>query len=154
MSIVKFKSSPFGGLMSSNLFDLDNFFEDQLWENNGLNNRFWNRKNVLPAMNIKETENAYEIELAAPGFTKKDFNITMENGCLNIAAEKSASQEKKEETFTRKEFSYNAFQRSFQLPESVKDEDVKATYNDGILRFNLAKKEEAKKQKPKVIEVS
>ena len=105
-------------------------------------------------MNIKETGNDYEIELAAPGFDKKDFKVTVENGCLNISAEKSDSKEEKDANYTRREFSHNSFERSLQLPDSIKDDTINAKYNDGILRFKLAKKEEAKKKKPKVIEVS
>lgn len=154
MSLVPFKNRPFGSLIRSNFFDLDDFFEDRLWGNNLLSTRFWNGKNAIPAMNIKETDDDYEIEVAAPGFNKKDFQITMENGCLNISAEKSTSAEEEEEHYTRREFSHNSFERSLQLPDTVKDETVKAKYNDDILRFKLAKKEEAKRQKPKVIEVA
>ncbi|WP_313790892.1 Hsp20/alpha crystallin family protein [Flagellimonas allohymeniacidonis] len=140
--------------MRSNFFDLDDFFEDRIWNSSILKDRFWNGKTMTPAMNIKETEEDFEIELAAPGFAKKDFEVTIDNGCLNISAEKSITEEEKEKNYTRREFSYNSFERSLQLPESVKEEAVKAKYNDGILSFKLVKKEEAKKQKPKVIEVS
>ena len=104
-------------------------------------------------MNIKETGDHFEIELAAPGFQKKDFEVTIDDGCLNIAAEKSQSKEQKEDKFTRREFSYNSFERSLQLPENVKQEEIKAAYKDGILSFNLAKKEEAKKAPPKKVQI-
>ncbi len=154
MSLVKFKRRPFRNLISSDFFDMDDFFDNRMWDSSLLSGRFWNGKTNDPAMNIKETDNDFEIELAAPGFTKKDFNVTIDNGCLNISAEKSTSEEEKDETYTRREFSYDSFERSLHLPESIKQEEVKAKYNDGILSFKLAKKEEAKKQKPKVIEVS
>ncbi|NAS12279.1 Hsp20/alpha crystallin family protein [Poritiphilus flavus] len=155
MSLVKFKRRrPFGSLMKSDFFDMDDFFDNRFWGDDFIRGRFWNGKTIAPAMNIKETEDDFEIELAAPGFAKKDFNVTLENGCLNISAEKTVSEEEKEENYTRREFSYDAFERSLQLPESVKEEAVKAKYNDGILSFKLAKKEESKKQKPKVIEVA
>ncbi len=80
--------------------------------------------------------------------------MTIEDGCLNIAAEKSTSKEEKEEDYTRREFSYNSFERSLQLPESVKEEAIKAHYKDGILSFNLAKKEEAKKKPAKIIQIA
>jgi HSP20 family protein len=115
---------------------------------------FWNGRTTAPALNIKETDDNFEIELAAPGFGKKDFNVTIEDGCLNITAEKEHSEEEKKDNYTRREFSYNSFERSLQLPESVKEEEIKAKYNDGILSFKLAKKEEAKKRPPKVIEVA
>lgn len=155
MSLTKFRNRrPFGSLMSQNFFDMDDFFENRAWGREMSPDRFWNNKISEPALNIKETDDNFEIELAAPGFSKKDFEITIDDGSLNISAEKSTSEEEKEENYTRREFSYNAFERSLQLPESVKEEAIKAKYNDGILSFNLVKKEEAKKRPPKVIEVS
>ncbi len=154
MSLVKFRRRrPFGSLMTQDFFDMDDFFDNRDWVRDMLPDRFWNGKRSEPALNIKETDDHFEIELAAPGFAKKDFEVTIEDGCLNVSAEKSSSEEEKEENYTRREFSYNAFERSLQLPESVKEEAIKAKYNDGILSFRLAKKEEAKKRPPKVIEV-
>ena len=106
---------------------------------------FWNRKSAEPALNIKETDDNFDIELAAPSFSEKNFKVTIDNGCLNISDEKSNEKKEKEHKYTRKEFSYNSFQRSLQLPESIKEEEIKAKYNDGILSFKLGNKEEAKK---------
>jgi HSP20 family protein len=153
MTLVKFKRRPFGNLLTQDFFDLDNFFDDRMWNKGLMNADFWNGKTVEPALNIKETDDHFEIELAAPGFSKKDFNVTIEDGCLNISAEKKYTEEKKEEEYTRREFNYEAFERSLMLPESVKEEEIKAKYNDGILSFKVMKKEEAKKRPPKVIEV-
>ena len=146
MTLVKFKNRrrPFRNLVTSDFFNTDDFFNDRLWLN----------KSEEPSMNIKETDDNYEIELAAPGYSKKDFEVNIDNGYLNISAQKSESKEEKEENYKCKEFSYDSFERSLLLPESVKEEDVKAKYKDGILSFNLTKKEEAKKHSPKVIEVS
>jgi HSP20 family protein len=156
MTLVKFKNRrrPFSNLISSDFLDMDNFLENRLWNTNLLESDFWNGKSQEPALNIKETEDQFEIELAAPGFSKKDFEVNVDNGCLNISAEKSSTKKEKEDNYTRQEFSYNSFERSLQLPENVKEEEIKAHYHDGILSFNLAKKEEAKKQKPKKIEVA
>ncbi len=154
MSLVKFRSRPFGNLVSQDFFNLDNFFDNRFWNTGLMDNPFWNGKTMEPALNIKETDDNFEIELAAPGFAKKDFEVTIENGCLNITAEKEHSDEEKEENFTRREFSYTSFQRSLQLPDSVKEEDIKAKYNDGILSFKLTKKEEAKKMPPKKVEIA
>lgn len=154
MSLVKFRRRPFGNLVKSDFFDLDNFFDNRFWNTGLMDNPFWNGKTMEPALNIKETDDNFEIELAAPGFSKKDFEVTIEDGCLNITAEKERSDEEREENFTRREFSYSSFQRSLQLPESIKQEEIKAKYNDGILSFKLVKKEEAKKRPPKVIEVA
>ncbi len=155
MSLVKFnKRRPFGNLVTSDFFDMEDFFDNRFWNEGLLSDRFWNGRKGEPALNIKETDDNFEIELAAPGFAKKDFEVTIDEGCLNIKAEKSTSEEEKEENFTRKEFSYNSFERSLQLPENVKEEELKAKYNDGILSFNLAKKEPVKKLKPKKVEIS
>jgi HSP20 family protein len=153
MTLVKFKRRPFGSLISQDFFDLDNFFDDRMWKTGMMNVDFWNGKTVEPAMNIKESEDHFEVELAAPGFAKKDFNVTIEDGCLNISAEKKRSKEEKEDEFTRREFNYTSFERSMMLPETVKEEEIKAKYEDGILSFRLMKKEEAKKRPPKIIEV-
>jgi len=135
MSLVKFrKRRPFGNLVTSDFF--------------------WTGRKGEPALNIKENDANFEIELAAPGFAKKDFKITIEDGFLNISAEKSTSEEEKEDNYTRREFSYNSFERSLQLPENIKDEEVKAKYNDGILSFKLNKKEVEKKQKAKIVEIA
>ena len=150
MSLVKFRNRrPWGNLISSDFFDNANFINNQPW-----NNALWNSQLNEPALNIKETDKAFEVELAAPGFSKKDFEVTIDEGCLNISAENSHSEEEKDDNYTRKEFSYNSFEKRLQLPDSIKEEDVKAKYKDGVLRFNLIKKEEAKLQKPKKIEIA
>ncbi|SDE44107.1 HSP20 family protein [Pricia antarctica] len=154
MSLVKFKRRPFGNLITQDFFDLDDFFDNRGWVRNMMPDNFWNGKRSEPALNIKETDDNFEIELAAPGFAKKDFEVTIEDGCLNIKAEKSTSDEQKEDNYTRREFTYNAFERSLQLPESIKQEAIKAKYNDGILSFNLAKKEEEKKLPPKKVQIA
>lgn len=154
MSLVKFRRRPFGNLVTQDFFDMDDFFDNRGWVRDMLPDRFWNGKRSEPALNIKENDDNFEIELAAPGFAKKDFEVTLEDSCLNISAEKSTSEEDKEDNYTRREFSYKAFERSLQLPESVKQEAIKASYKDGILSFKLSKKEEAKKIPPKKVEIA
>jgi len=155
MSLVKFKKRrPFGNLVTSDFFDMEDFFDNRFWNQGLLNDSFWTGRKGEPALNIKENDANFEIELAAPGFAKKDFKITIEDGYLNISAEKSTSEEEKEDNYTRREFSYNSFERSLQLPENIKDEEVKAKYNDGILSFKLNKKEVVKKQKAKIVEIA
>ncbi|WP_223270726.1 Hsp20/alpha crystallin family protein [Subsaximicrobium wynnwilliamsii] len=105
-------------------------------------------------MNIKEADDAFEVELAAPRFSKKDFEVTIDDGCLHISAENSSSEAEKKENYTRQEFSYSSFEKSLMLPDSVKEENVKAHYKDGVLRFNLTKKVASEQRKPKKIEVS
>ena len=156
MSLVKFRkrTRPFGNLITSDFFDMEDFFDNRFWDRGLVNDRFWNGRTGEPALNILEKDNHFEIELAAPGFTKKDFEVTIDEGYLNISAKKEMKREEKEEDYTRREFSYNGFERSLLLPENVKEEEIKAKYNDGILSFKLEKKEVTVKPKPKVIEVS
>ena len=134
------------------------------WTNEGLknflssddffNNDFFEEDSLMPAMNVKEHDDDFEIEFAAPGFNKKDFEVTIDDNILNVCGEKKHEAEEKEEDFTRKEFSYNSFKRSMTLPKSVNtDQEVKATYKNGILKLNLLKKEEAKTKQPKKVEV-
>lgn len=146
MSLVRFRKSPLENLLAPDFLD---FNVDNL-----INDRLWLKKMNEPALNIKETKDEFEIELAAPGYNKKDFEVTIDDGCLNISAKKEETKEEKDENYTRKEFSYASFERSLKLPDSIADEKIKAKYDNGILKFRLAKKEEAKKQKPKVIEIS
>ena len=109
---------------------------------------------TVPAVNVKEDKENYNIEVAAPGMNKNDFDVNVENGVLNITAQHEEKDEDKEENFTRREFSYRSFKRSFTLPESVKDEDIKAKYEEGILRITIPKKEETKTENAKKIEIS
>lgn len=105
-----------------------------------------------PAVNIIETDDDYRIELAAPGLGKEDFQLNVENSILTIAAKKEL--EKKEgEKFTRREFNYNNFTHTFSLSEVIDLERINATVNHGILVVTLAKKEEAKPQPAKKIEI-
>lgn len=145
MSLVNFRRRlPWSNLLTPDFLDTNDF----------LNDKMWLKKIDEPALNIIEKEDVFEIELAAPGFDKKDFEVTIDNGCLNVSAKKSETKEESEGNYTRKEFSYDSFTRSLQLPDSVIDEDVKAKYKNGVLKFSLTKKEEAKKLKPKVVEIS
>ncbi|WP_373073435.1 Hsp20/alpha crystallin family protein [Zeaxanthinibacter enoshimensis] len=153
MSQVKLKRRPFGQFLSQDLFDIDDFFENQWKRRKMFSEDFWNGKSVEPAMNIKETEEKFEVEMSAPGFEKKDFEVSLDEGYLHIKAEKSESAEEKEEDYTRREFSYNSFERSLKLPESVKEVPVDAKYKNGILHFELVKKEGAKKKEPIKIEI-
>ncbi|MFD0797332.1 Hsp20/alpha crystallin family protein [Maribacter chungangensis] len=153
MSLVKFRRTPFGNLINQDFLDMDNFFENR-WTKSMLPQNFWNGKSAEPALNVKEKDDRFEIELAAPGFSKEDFEVTIDEGSLNISAKKEHSEEEKDDNFTRREFSYSSFQRSLQLPKSVKDEDVAAKYKNGILSFTLGKKEEAKKIPPKKVEIA
>jgi len=110
---------------------------------------------TLPSVNIKENEDGFEVEVAAPGFDKSDFNIELNNDLLTVSSEKQVENETKEgERFTKREFSYQAFTRSFTLPELVEGDKITAKYENGILKINIPKKEEAKPKPVKQIKVS
>lgn len=96
-----------------------------------------------PSVNIEEHDTHFLMSLAAPGLEKSDFNINMENNYLTISAEKKTENEEKSEgKFTRREFNYSSFKRSFQLDENIKQEGITATYENGVLSITLPKKEE------------
>lgn len=101
----------------------------------------------LPKVNIKDTADTFLIEMAVPGFKKSDFNIDLDNEVLSISTETKEENEQKEDSYTRREFGYASFKRTFNLPETVDDEKINANYKEGILSILLPKKEEAK-QKP------
>ena len=110
--------------------------------------------NRMPSVNITENEKDFMIEMAAPGLERKDFKVEVENGILFIRSEKK--EEKKEETknFTRREFSYNSFSRSFTLPENCMTDNIMAHYENGILSITLPKKEMTFTKPVKEIKVS
>ena len=108
--------------------------------------------NTLPAVNIYETNEDYKVEVAAPGYSKKDFNITLDNDLLTISSEKE-NPEGQQGDFTRREFNYQSFKRSFTLPNTVEEEKISANYKNGILHISIPKKEEAKTKPPRQIEI-
>jgi HSP20 family protein len=122
----------------------------------------WNAENpigantMLPAVNIKETEDNFEVEMAAPGFNKDDFKIELDGNILTISVEKEQEDEQKEgERYTRREFRYQTFSRSFQLPKDVVDEDkIEAKYENGVLRLAIPKKEQAKQKARRMINIA
>lgn len=108
------------------------------------------RKELLstrPAVNIKENETGYSLELAAPGFEKEDFKIDLDHDLLSISVEKENKTEEEKDGYTRREFNYSSFKRSFTLPESVDREKIQASYTNGILSVALPKKEQELKLK-------
>lgn len=109
----------------------------------------------VPAVNIKETDFNFEIELAAPGKTKEDFNIEIDHNVMTISSEQKEEKERVEEDgrYTRKEFSYTSFRRSFTLPESVNTDSINATYENGLLQIKLPKREEALPKPKRLVEI-
>ena len=132
----------------------DDFLNRDLlnWENTN----FSNTNTTVPAVNIKETAQNYEVEVAAPGMTKNDFSVELDGNNITISSERTSLKEPSElERYSRKEFSYQSFQRSFTLRKDVVDIDkIQARYENGILHLVIPKKEEAKQKAPRQIEIS
>ena len=109
---------------------------------------------TLPQVNITETADNYSIDMAVPGLKKSDFNIDVEKDVLSISTELEDSRTQTEGQYTRKEFEYASFKRTFKIPDTVDSDKINASYTDGILRLNLPKREEAKEKPPRTIEIS
>ncbi len=152
MTIVKRNGS--GQYHFPQLFD--DFFNRDIF-NWGLTN-YSNTNTTIPAVNIKETADNYEVEVAAPGMNKKDFSVQLEDNILTISSEKEIEKEQNENDNPRyavREFSYQSFSRTFTLQKNVVDtENIQATYEDGVLHLVIPKKEEAKQKGPRRIEIS
>ena len=136
---------------------LPGFFNDFLnrdwydWSNQN----FSLTNTTIPSVNIKETENEFEVDMAAPGMAKDDFRIELNNSVLTISSEKQSDNRTNDgKNITRREFSYQSFSRSFTLPAIVETDKISAKYENGILRLNIPKKEEAKPKPVKQITVS
>lgn len=130
-----------------NLFE--DFFSSELgdWRKGN----FAANNSSLPKVNIKENDDEFLIDVAAPGMSKADFKINVNNNILVISSE--SQNEEKDENYTRREFSYSSFQRSFTLPDSVDGDNISAKYDNGVLHLAIPKKEEAKPKPPKQIEI-
>lgn len=136
-----------GGLTSV----FNDFFEP--W-NEWFHDGFSGKAMTLPRVNISEDKTGYNLSVAAPGLLKKDFKIDVNGNMLTISAQKEESKEDKEQTYTRKEYNYSSFSRSFTLPEEVQMDKISATYDGGILKLNLPKTEKAVGSVSKTITVN
>ncbi|TYP97836.1 HSP20 family protein [Tenacibaculum adriaticum] len=140
---------------NANFLTLSNWLDDIF--NRDLPSVFTSNFNTgitLPKVNIKETADAFMVEMAVPGLKKSDFHIEIDNQVLSIFTETKEENEHKEGNYTRREFGYSSFKRTFTLPESVNDEKINANYNEGILNILLPKKEEAKQKPVRSIKIS
>lgn len=137
MALIKFPTrtvntdavNPFVNSVFDNLFN-DSFVSDRLVTR-------------VPAVNITETETAYHVELAAPGLNKSDFQINVDKNVMSISADKQEEKEVTEKTYSKREYNYTSFSRSFTLPDVVDYSNIEASYVDGILKVVVGKKEEA-----------
>ncbi|MFL1896213.1 Hsp20/alpha crystallin family protein [Aquimarina sp. 2-A2] len=146
MSLINFSKKRFPWINDnvSNWLDTNEFFSDD----------FFVKDRDLPAMNVKEHKDDFEIELAVPGYSKEDIEVTMEDDMLHVCAKSKKEEVEEDETYTRREFNYREFDRKLQLPNTIdQKKDVKATYKNGILKFKLPKKEEAKELPKKIIQI-
>ena len=143
-----------GNLLNPLPMLFDDFFKRDLFDWN--NSNYSDTNTTIPAVNIKETAYNYEVQVAAPGMTKDDFKVELDGNSLTISSEKSQQNEQKEgERFSRKEFSYQSFQRTFNLQKDVVDIDkIQAKYDNGILHLMIPKKEEVKQKPPRLIQIS
>ena len=129
------------------------FFEGDMMD--WTDSNFAGTNSTLPAVNVKETEDDYRIEVAAPGMKKEDFKVNFENSRLTISSEFKDESEDKNGKYTRREYRYQSFQRSFTIPENaVMEEKISAKYNDGILHLTLPKREEIKPKPAREIKIS
>lgn len=139
MTLVKFSNGQKSNAVNPWFSDVfDSIINDSF-----LNDRFVNK---VPAVNIAETENEFQIELAVPGLKKEDFKINLDKNVLSVSAEKETENADETKKYSKKEYSYNSFVRSFTLPETADQTKINAEYNDGVLKLVVAKKEEAKLQ--------
>ena len=135
MALVKFNGNRNAGV------DWVNDFFSPIFNDSFVSDRFISR---VPAVNIAETAEAYHIELAAPGLEKGDFKINVDKDVLTISGEKSTESNSGDKKYSKREYSYTSFTRSFTLPEGVDPNKIRANYKDGVLNLEVGKKEEAK----------
>jgi HSP20 family protein len=137
MTLVKFNNNKGANALLSGFNDVfESIFNDTFF-----NDRMISR---VPAVNISETAENYHLELAAPGLKKQDFKISLDRQVLNISVERQNENSEDDKRFSKKEFSYTSFVRSFTPPELADHSRIEAAYEDGVLKVDIAKKEEAK----------
>lgn len=143
---------------SDNLFPtipsfFNNFFSGDLMDWNSSN--FSATNTTLPAVNIMENDDSFMIEMAAPGLTKENFKVNLNRNRLEISSEVKAEKDESDEKYSRREFSYQSFQRCFTLPEGTVDGDkISAKYTNGILMVNIPKREEIKPKPARAIDIN
>lgn len=131
---------------------LVNVFEN-FFNNNFPEKYFEDKGEFVPSVNVSETEKEFKLEFAVPGFEKQNFDVQLDKEYLTISGKKEMSSEVKEKNYTRKEFSFGSFKRTFTLPENVATEKIEAIYENGILHLNLPKKEVAAETTVKKVEI-
>ena len=113
----------------------------------------WDKVSTVPSVNVTEADKEYKISVAAPGLQKDDFKVNVDGNMITISAEKSTRSEEKEEKFTRKEYNYTSFSRTFTLPDNVMADKIEARYENGELMLMLPKVVDEKVSTHKKIEI-
>lgn len=139
--------SLFSNFFGSSLFDRDLFD----WGNELSTSRLGIN---VPTANVTETPKEYKLELAAPGLDRNDFKVEVDNGTLTISAEKEEEKKEKDNGYSRREYSFNSFSRSFALPENVRDSSIEARYDNGVLRIVVPKEKATPVKLARKVEVS
>lgn len=129
----------------SNMFPTINSMFDNFFSDGDGFSKAISKGTSVPAANVVETETNFELELAAPGKQKQDFKVEVDNNVLSISSENEEEKETEEKNYTRKEYSYSSFNRSFTLPENAQEDAIKATYDQGVLKVTIPKKEPSTK---------
>jgi HSP20 family protein len=130
----------------------DRMFDGELFD--WSNRNYSNTRTTLPMVNVKESVDGFEVEMAAPGYNKNDFKIELNRDVLTVSSEKTIENETKDDQqFTRREYSFQSFSRSFTLPNSADGDKIDARYENGVLRVSIPKKEEAKPKPAKQIAI-
>lgn len=130
---------------------LDDFFPNDLMDWGF--KKFTNIGTTVPSVNLSETESDYTIDLAAPGMKKEDFHVEIENNMISISSQKEEKKEDKNENYTRREFSYQSFHRTFHLPDAAVTKKIDASYKDGVLHITIPKDAGKVKNSRKSIEI-
>jgi len=143
MTLVKFNNTPKNQLANPFFNDVYSLLNDSLFSD-----KFATK---VPAVNISESTNEFEVELAVPGLKKEDFKINLDKNVLSVSADKKTETVDENKKFSKREYSYNSFTRSFTLPETADQSKIEADYTDGVLKLIIAKKEEAKIQAREIV---
>lgn len=128
------------------MFEGDRFFDD-----------FFSKRNYMkvPAVNIKENDKGFEVEMAIPGMKREDIRIEMKHNMVTVSGEKKEEKEEKEATFHKKEFAYDSFTRSFAVPENTMADQIEASFTDGVLKLMIPKLSDKKEDRQvKTIQIS
>ncbi len=136
MSLIKRSSLP---SLLDDFFNTEKFFDTDFFK------REW-----VPAVNIAENDNQYEVELSVPGMKKEDIQVHLDGGVLTVSGENKSEKEDKNKKFTRREFTYSSFSRSFTLPDNADENSINAKYEDGILKLSIGKKIKVQDQKKQI----